>query len=734
MMKVTMNALQRAASIGGLVAVVTPIGVVRADDTLSEVVVTAQRRVESIQQVPLSVAAATAEQLEQMGISDIRDLGHAVPGLSFMSQGPFAEPAIRGVQGTIAQAGADSPIALYLDGVYQPNQLANIFDLADVTQVEVLKGPQGTLFGRNATGGAISIHTLQPSFHWTGNLGVDYGYYNGSDQNSGNLVLKGYVSGPIIEDKLAFGLSINSRDMPGYLTDDVTGGRSGEVKTYTLRGKLLLKATDDLSFLLMGYIGNRFDLEAGSTTAFHGNSSDAYYPGGIASTMPWHVASDLYKGGDPIYGHDYGGSLKIDYDVSHIGTLSSLTAYSNTHVRYDVDLSTGTSALCSAAFVCLNFAENYPDETFQQEINFTSEKFDAFSFVGGLFYYHDNHVFGANIDPELFPDGTVNRTAPSMIGVEQSAKVNTRAKAVFGEGTYDITSALHVIGGLRYSVETKWGVGTVVPYFPTTGPEKDSSTTPRVSVRYDLLDSTNVYFTYSKGFKSAVLSGFEQTNNVAKPETLNAFEIGIKSEGQSYRMSAAAFLYNYRDLQAQFWNGTGTILANAAGAKMRGAEISGLYRLSQHFRVDAGLSWLGTARYDQFSGVAYSLPQTANGMTFNVIDASGQRMLKSPKLTADLTLTYSNHIPVGDFELSGSAYNSSSYFFDLLHRVQQGDYTTLNAEASLSPDTMKGFRFGVFGKNLTNKAYIASTLLGPSSDAPVYSPPREIGVRANYAF
>jgi iron complex outermembrane receptor protein len=704
------------------------------DDALEEVVVTAQRRSEDIQKVPLSITAVTGAELDAAGILDIRDLGDLVSGLSFMSQGPFAEPVIRGVQSTIALSGADSPIAIYVDGIYQPNQLANIFDLSDITQVEVLKGPQGTLFGRNATGGAISIHTMQPSYQTTGSITTQFGYYDGSDQNSPDYLVKGYISGPLIDNVLAYSVSAIYRDVEGYLRDDVNGEQSGESKTYTVRGKLLFQPFDGVSFLATAFLSHRFDLEAGSTTALNGNSSAAYYPGGIASNSPWHVASDLYRGADPIYDVQWGGSFKADFKLNGLGTLSSLSAYTNTMARYDVDLATGTSAGCFASFVCLNFDENYPDEAFQEEINFVSEKFGPFSFVGGLFYYHDNAIFGADIDPPLYPDGFVNLSLPSQIGVEQSATVNTRARAVFGEGTYDISSDWHLIAGLRYSEEAKWGVGSIVPRFPTTGDVKDHATTPRVSVRYDFTPDTNVYFTYSKGFTSAVISSFDQTNDYSKPETLDAYEVGVKSSGEHYRLTAAAYAYNIKDLQAQFWTGTDTVLANAQGAKMRGLEADAQAKITRAFKVDVGVSWLGTARYEAFSGIAYQLPQSAAGMTQDIVNGTGERMIKTPKTTGNLTASYDLDLPVGLVTFSGTESYSSSYFFDLLQRVTQGGYGTLNGNVFMAPTAVKGLRVGLFGRNLTNKAYFQSSLLGPSSDAPVFSAPREIGVSAGYAF
>ena len=731
-------ALRRAVQLSLLALGSAQAGIALAQTdggTLADLVVTAQRRAEAIEDVPLSISSQTGESLAQKGIFDLRDLGNVVPGLAFNTQGPFAEPTIRGVQSTIANAGADSPVALYVDGVYQPNQLANVFDLPDISQIEVLRGPQGTLFGRNATGGAITIHTLEPQFEAAGKVGLEYGYYDGSDQGSGEVTARGYFTAPIVADKVAFSIAGYYRNLDGYLTNDNDGSRSGEVKRWLVRGKLLFKPTDNLSVLVTGMISDRDDLQAGATTALRGNGTAGQYPDGVVSTEAWHVASNLYKGSSPVYAHQKALSGKIDWVIPGAGTLSSVTGLTNTSkAEYHVDLDTGTSALCKAAFVCLDFRESYPDKAFQQELNFTSEKFGAFSFVAGAFYYRDNHVFGANIDPLLLPDGRVDPADVSLIGFKTRSVVHTRAKALFGEVTYDFTDRLHAIGGIRYSKEKKWGTGDVVPRFPTTGDREDSAWTPRGSIRFDLTDSTNVYFTYSRGFKSAVLSGFEQSDNIAKPEKLDSFEVGVKSVGDRYRVSAAAYSYDYKNLQAQYWNGTATIYSNAKGAKIRGLEAEGLFQITPEFSVSGGFGWLGRAKYEEFSGVAYQLPNSPGGMVFHVENANGARMLKAPKFTGNLTLAYTTELASGGLDASATLFHSSATSFDLVRRVTQKGYETLNAAVSYSPAAVKGLRVTVFGKNLTNKDYFTSTLLGPSADAPVYSPPRSFGLGAEFSF
>ena len=186
---------------------------------IEEILVTAQRRSENIDDVPIAITVADREALRNAGVSDIRDLGSIVAGLTFAGQGGIAVPSIRGMQSRQGQAGNEQPTAIYLDGVYQPNQLVNVLELADVEQVEVLRGPQGTLFGRNNTGGAILVSTKKPQYETEGNLTLDYGYYTGSDQDSGDMTVKGYLTGALIENTLAYSFSGYYRDVEGFLTN-----------------------------------------------------------------------------------------------------------------------------------------------------------------------------------------------------------------------------------------------------------------------------------------------------------------------------------------------------------------------------------------------------------------------------------------------------------------------------------------------------------------------------------
>jgi iron complex outermembrane receptor protein len=373
---------------------------------MEEIFVTAQRRTELIQDVPIAMTVQSQEDLARAGILDIRDLGQVVPGLTFAGQAMIAVPAIRGVQSRIGQAGNEQPVAIYVDGVYQSNQIVNMFDLADISRVEVLKGPQGTLFGRNTTGGAIRIETISPQYEFQGKVGGEYGYYTGSDEDSGDYSVNGYITGPIVEDVLAFSLSGYYRNVDGFLTNDVTGGGSGDVEKYIIRGKLLWEPTENIDILFTASTVDREDLQAMATQSLNGNGTSGFYPDGITSTEPWHVATELRKGSNPLDVGQDSFTLKADFTFDNLGTLTSLT-YQDNEASFTVDLDTGTSALCKASFACLDFYQDYPSENFQQELIFTSEKFnDRWSFVAGA-YYHRSRWQGYS--------GSVNNRFPTAV-------------------------------------------------------------------------------------------------------------------------------------------------------------------------------------------------------------------------------------------------------------------------------------------------------------------------------
>ena len=252
----------------------------RAANEIEEIVVTVQRRTERLRDVPLSVTSQSAEALEAAGIVSIQDLPQKVPSLTFGTTGGWALPSIRGVNAGITGIGAESPIAIYIDGAYRSNPVGNIFDLPDTMSLDVLRGPQGTLFGRNATGGAISIHTRDPEFVPTGKFGVSTGQFGGDGvKESLQTTYKGFISAPLVDEVLAASASVYYQKTDGYITDDVSGNAMGDSDNQLYRAKLLYMPDPDVRIL---------------ASAAYGELTDRIH--GILGSMPFRVEPFDFKG------------------------------------------------------------------------------------------------------------------------------------------------------------------------------------------------------------------------------------------------------------------------------------------------------------------------------------------------------------------------------------------------------------------------------------------------------
>ncbi|MCW1384692.1 TonB-dependent receptor [Novosphingobium sp. KCTC 2891] len=709
-----------------------------AEAASGDIIVTAQRRSEKMREVPITMVAQTGADLAKAGVTNLRDIGSVAPGVAFTSQGPFAEPNIRGVSTTLSQAGAESPIAIYVDGVYQPNQIGNLFDLPDVRQVEVLKGPQGTLFGRNATGGAILIHTRDPEFNTAGNFEVSAGVFTGSGvKSSPHIASRGFITTPLVDDVLSVSLSGSYEYTPGYLTDVLTDQRTGTIRSHSVRGKILFKPAPGVKFLLSGYEGQRLD-EASSVSATTGVSVATQYPDAVLATRPWQVASELRGSVQPVKTQSRGVSLKADIDIGNAGTLSSLTSYAYTNGTVLSEVDGAYSPSCVAVFACITpyVVEFGPSKTFQQEVTFTSNDFGAFHVTAGMLYFHDKSGLSSWVNPPL-TNGGLSGDAPYGAPYYTSTYVKTKAWAGFGELTWNVTDALHVIGGVRYSWEQREGHGSVLTF-----PEVEfgnrptwSSWTPRISVRYDVTPEANLYATYSKGFKSGVLNALNLSNDTANPETLESYEVGVKYGSSAASFNLSAFYYNYKDIQIQFFLGLANTIGNAARAKIYGLDFDGNVRLGSNFSVRAAASWVPHAEYSDYTnGVGFVGPMGPYGLQTVTIDASGSRLLKTPKFTGTLALNYDADLGNGDtLDANASLYYSSGFRWNLTDRVRTDRYATLGAQIGYSP-AGSGARFAIYGRNLTNRAYVVATTLSAEGDTMGYSAPREIGVSIGYKF
>lgn len=747
------QAMLRVLALGGVAACLVPAHESAAQTTiaavaavepesggLEEVIVSAQRREERVQDVTVSLSVAVAEDLEKAGISNLRDLSAMVAGLNYTATGPFSQPNIRGVFTTFTQPGSDTPVGIYLDGLYQPNQAGTAFELPDVESIEVLKGPQGTLFGRNATGGAIVVNTLDPAFTPTAKISLKDGVYFGDGEvNTANETLvNGFVSGPLAGDVLAGSLAGFYRKNDGYLTDMLTGKGTGEQEAYLVRGKLLYEPTDALRVKLSAMFSDSEDHAANSMRVIDNVSVGALYDDAVVPRpdKPWEVASELHESVGTVESETKAGSLVIEYDVGDAGTLTATTGYTEVDTTFWQEVDGTYSPTCAAAYVCLTpYVVFYgPSKTFQQELVFASERHGNTTFVAGLLYYTDDHEYASSVAPTLDADGNFARSDRGIFWVDSRAK--TKAFAGFGEVTYDFTDRLTTIAGLRYSWEEKSARGSLLGAPATDlGGEPDwDAWTPRLSVRYAISDDTNVYATYSEGFKSGVIESVSGTGDVADPEELKAYEIGVKTSKSRLSGSLSAFYYDYTDMQVQYFDELVTRISNAAKAKIYGLDLEGQFLVTDALNLRLALSWIPTAEFDEYENAPVDgLPMTPTGLTPGIIDASGVRLRGTPKFTGNLSLNYATSTPWGELEASGSYHYSSEFTWEYLERVKTEAYGTLAAQVSLQPNG-SGIRYSLWGRNLTNEDYLIGTTVSNQGDTGQYAAPRQIGIGIEYSF
>jgi iron complex outermembrane recepter protein len=694
----------------------------QSSNTLEAIIVTAQKRDQRLQDVPVTITALSSADLQKNGVVAARDLPSVVSGLVWSNQGAWIEPNIRGVYTNVAAIGSGSPIAIYLDGVYQPSQSGTIFDLPDVSRIEVLKGPQGTLFGRNAAGGAIAIYTEDPSFTPTGNISVSAGAYEGSNvQTAGHYGVRGYVSGPLVDDTLAGGLSASYDTTEGYLTDDVNGAREGRIESEVVRGKLLWKVSDNVQILGTAFYSEHVDQTAESGVPQNGVTAAKLYPGSILpSSQPWHFT---FQGETPGVDADIrGASLKATIDFS-AGTLTSLTGFTNSGVRAAVS-SGSYSPACYAAFVCDNALIQPRDQAVSQEFDFASKKVGGFSYVAGVFGIYDNQREHDSYNLGLFSDDTT---------------IVTHAGAIFGEGTYEWTDQFSTIVGVRVSRDSLNAVGRdyKAPFAEYADKSWDS-VTPRASLIYKFNSNLNAYFTYSQGFKAGIVSGQIGTAPYpppASPEKIYAYEVGLKAATDTYTANLAAFYYDYKDLQIEIFNDQVTIPENASSAEIYGLDFDGTAKLTDWFQVRVSSSWLPTAKYLSFPHATAFVPPLGLGglVTDNNYNASNSRMLTTPVFTGTLAGTYGQNFDWGRFEATGTVYHSGGYRWEFTNSVTTSPYSLLGANLTFSPNANR-FKYTLYGKNLANKAYVQGGLPTAATSLIFWNQPREIGATVGYSF
>jgi len=689
------------------------------DADSGEIIVTAQRRAERLIDVPISISALSGNALEQAGIRSTEDLTAVIPGLNFATNGAFAQPTVRGIGTTVTSAGNDANVAIYIDGVYQPNQIANFSDLVDLEQVEVLKGPQGTLFGRNATGGAIRVTTKRPSFTPEARLTASYGRFD-------DVRLTAFGTAPL-SDKIAVSFAFLYGDDQGYVRNIGTGNRVADSNAMSVRGKILLQPTEGLEFILTASRSERSANPAFTLGVLNGNSNALRLPGSLQPVGPRQVSLSF----DPTITVDSDQvSLNATADLG-FAELSSITSYAKIVTDLVTDVDRTNLALVQARVPGRQ-------ETWSQELNLVSQGDGPVKWFVGAFYYNDD---------------STNATIVNNGAVFNTIRQKTEAFAPFGEINVELGD-LTLIAGARYNIEKK-------DYSIVRGPaavlrEQTFKTfTPRVGLRYALSPNASVYGTFSKGFKSGGFDGILAAGALAVnpvfPEKVDAYELGFKFGKGRTSLSAAGFYYDYSNIQFQAFNpnaGGLTQVFNAAAAEIYGGEIEGSIEIATGFLIRGSVAYT-RSKYKNFPGATIFCPRGAPAFgnasipigainpcdgQRNIAGATGGELIRTPEFTASFAPSYRHEFAdSGALDLSANAFYSGRFFWDPANRLEQPSYVLINAELGYTFPS-QNLKVALWGRNLANELYSLYVTEAAAGDSIAYARPRTYGIRAELQF
>jgi len=723
--------------------------------TIEEVVVTAQKRSENLHDVPVAVTAFTAAAIADKRIERLSDLNNMAPNVRISGGDAAANPKmfIRGVGLSDFNPTSASAVGVYADGVYIGSPFATLGSFFDLGQIEVLRGPQGTLYGRNTTGGAISVTSNKPTMTPTADVGLEYGRFN-------SVVANAAVGGPIIAEKLAFRLAGQYITDDGNTVNEVNGHRLNDADRGAFRASVLFTPDEDDEALLEF---NRYANRGGTrqaksrplfpataqATGSDGLCAPGYYYSGQCTDIAGfsEPSSDPFKVSSNVEGKDRVDywSTSLNY-THHFGDISlvSISAFQNVH-RNAVENSDA-----NPLDVLANHFVGYQKE-YSQELRLQSDAGPA-KWVVGAFYMRDELKNNSTFDilrvfrPFFVSPSNPNGASPddSVVFLRYRYNQTTDTYALFGQLDYSLTDRLTATVGLRYSAdhktfryaETAEDAFSLLPV-----PRYDQAKTfgdfsGRLGLKYDVSDNTNVYASYNRGFKSGGFFGGQADGDFYKEqlapfdnETVDAFEVGSKSNlfSRRLRLSLSAFYYDYKDLQAFSFVVRGArtvqILDNAGSAKVYGAEAEITATPIRNLQIDAGLAFLH-AKYEDYV--------SAGG------DYTGNQMPESPRFNMSLSAKYRIELASGaSIEPSLDASYRTKIYFDpsQTKRLSDPSLFQLNGQLAWRSSDQK-YEAGLWAKNLTDKTSLleVTPVGGLGYDLLSYAPPRTYGLFVRYHF
>ena len=708
-----------------------------ASGGLEDIVVTAQRRSENIQNVPIAISAVTAAGLERQGVATTEQLGVAIPALQFSRQtANGGAPFVRGVGSSQATINNESPVAVYIDDVYLGSPASTIMGFNNIASVEVLKGPQGTLFGRNATGGVIHIRTRRPTHEPEAQALFGYGSY---DTFYGSL----YASEGLTENVAMSFAASGRKQVDGYGRNAATGSQIYKGYDYGFRTQILWEPSTATSLMLTGDYGYTFG-DFGQSVAL--------FPGTVGTGGGRNAGRFVSFANPDDYGKTrrWGVSARFEHGFDAV-TFRSISAYRESHLDFLLDSDgggVGTPPIVSSD------ASGFT-KTFSQELQLLSAPGSAFSWIlGGFYYYADT-----GYDP-IRLTGVAFRPLGGAQLNESTQKLNSYSG--FGEASYEFLPATKITAGLRYTTDKydtdlvlRNAAGAPLPPTPVSDSKNFSKVTYRAIIDTKVNRDLLLYASYSRGFKSGGfniasptinVNGVVSASPVIEPEVLDAYEVGFKSElfGRLLRLNVAAYLYDYANLQVGVVQSGTVVTLNAAEARIKGIDVDYTFAPTDRIDISGGVAILD-AKYTSFPSGPLFVPNPANcaaltttgpltgGNTVCVADLKGNRTSRAPKLTFTASATYTLPTDVGDFAFNASWNHNSGYFWEPDNRLRQPRHDLVAASIAWTTSDRK-YSLRVYGRNLLNEFYYSYVSESTTRDS--YSPekPRNYGVEATLRF
>ena len=754
----------------------------------SDIIVTANRRNERIQDVPIAIAAVTSDSLERSGVTTTTDLDQVVAGLVFQASPGGYQPHLRGVGQTGVAAGNENSIATYIDGVYILSKVGALLELNSIDQIEVLKGPQGTLFGRNATGGVINVRTRDPEAEFGGNINVGYANYD-------TFTAKAYVTGGVA-DTLAVDLAgYVSLQGKGWGDNIVNGQETYKSDSYAVRTKWLFTPSDrdefrfsaDYTRLKGDPITRRL---IGAANYGPGDTIAALRPDLVRYFDPTCMGLGVCPGavvGDPyVYPDDIG-----PYDVASVFPNETDNEGWGASLQWDHEFDSFRIQTISAYRELVSF-QRWPviptpgltndiqfdqkDDQFSQEIQFASLSDSRIQWLVGA-YYLNAHSGYRSFDltgTALFPLGLLSFR--SITSAESGA--------IFGQTTVPLGNRTNITGGLRYTIEKRGIKGEntigfvpgIIPGDPppfvdpssvTDASETFKKLTWRLSLDHKFTPDVMAYASWNRGFISGAYNTVPAGGpgaTAVEPEVLDSYEIGLKGDffDRAVRLNLAAFYYKYKNLQVTVFEATTALLDNGAEAEILGLEGDITIQPDDQLTITAGFNWIDS-EFKDYPGAEFVVPATAaegggNNRCINTRDpsvaipalqcatdladngfngAAGNPLPWAPDFTANVGINYMIPLDSGEVNLN------ANYSYTTAFPVLADDITKVpgrgiaNASINWKSGDDSGFTASVWMKNIFDKVYYSYVQAANNPGGytqGLRGAPRTFGVNVGYEF